>query len=558
MSPESHTAAEPLRRVGVVGEGSGPQLLALVLSAGGADVRLVAPDALADLADRDLVVDASPEDPPAKAALLVAIADLVGPDAVIATVTLGLPVTALAEAVPTPSRVVGLRVTRLAPKATGLVEITRTVLTDPEVLARVETFARSLELPSTTVTDRPGALTAGLLLPYLNDAARMVEVQYATRDDVDAAMRFGCGYQVGPLQALDLLGLDHVVAGLDALHARTGDHLHAPTALLRQYVAAGRTGVDAGEGFYRYDEHGAVVPDPADLTGAGEAEPRPLRRIGVIGTGTMAVGIVEVLARAGYDVVFRARGADRVAAVQRALEASLDKAVGKGKLDPATRDEIVARVEGSSDLAALADCDLVLEAVVEDLLVKQQLFRDLDGLLKPGAVLATTTSSLPVIALAAVTSRPADVIGMHFFNPATIMKLVEVVPTIRTADDVLATVLHLTANIGKHAVRCGDRPGFIVNALLFPYLNDAVRAVEDQVGTLEQIDEAMVAATGSPVGPLGLIDVVGLDVTLAIQQTLHAASREPGHTPAASLSHLVTAGALGRKSGRGLRPYAKR
>jgi 3-hydroxybutyryl-CoA dehydrogenase len=199
---------------------------------------------------------------------------------------------------------------------------------------------------------------------------------------------------------------------------------------------------------------------------------------------------------------------------------------------------------------------LVVEAVVEDLVVKQTLFANLDDICAPGTVLATTTSSLPVIECAMATSRPSDVIGMHFFNPAAMMRLVEVVTTVSTAPDVEATVLDVTSKIGKHAVRCGDRAGFIVNALLFPYLNDAIKMLEAHYATADDIDSAMKVGCGYPMGPFELLDVVGLDVSLTIQRELYQEFREPGFAPAPLLEHLVTAGRLGRKTGKGFRDYS--
>ena len=283
-----------------------------------------------------------------------------------------------------------------------------------------------------------------------------------------------------------------------------------------------------------------------------------MTRIGVVGTGTMATGIVEVCAKAGYDVVFRARSADKVAATRAALEKSLEKAVQRGKLAEADRDAALARVTGTEVLDDLADCDLVIEAVVEELSVKRALFAALDDVMKPGAVLATTTSSLPVIECAAATSRAEDVVGMHFFNPATVMKLVEIVPTIRTSPDTLAVARALAVALGKHPVVCGDRAGFIVNALLFPDLNDAVKMLEEHYSSVDDIDYAMKLGCGHPMGPFELLDVVGLDVALAIQQTLYLEFREPGFAPAPLLEHLVTAGYLGRKTGRGFRDYTQR
>jgi len=227
----------------------------------------------------------------------------------------------------------------------------------------------------------------------------------------------------------------------------------------------------------------------------------------------------------------------------------------RGKLSETDRDATLARVKGVASVDGLADVDLVVEAVAEDLAIKQAVFGALDEVCKPGAVLATTTSSLPVVAIATATSRPSEVIGMHFFNPAAIMKLVEVVTTVSTASDVEATVLDVTAKIGKHAVRCGDRAGFIVNALLFPYLNDAIKMLEAHYASADDIDSAMKVGCGYPMGPFELLDVVGNDVSLAIQRELYLEFREPGFAPAPLLEHLVTAGRLGRKTGKGFRDY---
>ncbi|MEI6375531.1 MAG: 3-hydroxyacyl-CoA dehydrogenase NAD-binding domain-containing protein, partial [Actinomycetes bacterium] len=242
--------------------------------------------------------------------------------------------------------------------------------------------------------------------------------------------------------------------------------------------------------------------------------------------------------------------------VRSALERSMDKAVIRGKLTEEERDSALARVTLSTDYDDLAQVDLVVEAVIEDLDVKAALFETLDEICKPGAVLATTTSSLPVVELASVTKRPADVVGLHFFNPAPVMKLVEVVSTVATADDVVATAVKVCRELGKHPVSCGDRAGFIVNALLFPYLNDGIRMLEQNYATADDIDTAMKVGCGLPMGPFELLDVVGLDVSLAIQQTLYREFREPGFAPVPRLEHLVTAGYLGRKTGRGFRTYA--
>jgi 3-hydroxybutyryl-CoA dehydrogenase len=510
---------------------------------------------LAALAGCELVLEAIPERMELKAELFARLDDLLAPDAVLATNTSALSVTELATGTRRPGRVVGLHWFNPAP-VMGLVEVVRTVVTDPAVLEDVQALVAQVGKTAATAVDRAGFIANALLFGYLNNALRMYESRYATREDIDAAMRWGTGHPMGPLALLDLIGLDSAYEILETMYRQSRDHRHAPAPLLKQYVTAGLLGRKAGRGLYTYaaPDSPEVVAD--DATPAGQGAPaRPVQRIGVVGTGTMASGIVEVCARSGYDVVFRARTDDKVAAVRKRVEGSLAKALERGKIDAAARDDALARITGTTALEALADCDLVVEAVVEDLAVKKALFAELDRVLRPGAVLATTTSSLPVIECAQATSRPSDVVGMHWFNPATVMRLVEVVPTVTTAEDVVATVLEVCARTGKHAVRCGDRAGFIVNALLFPYLNDAVKMLEAHYASIDDIDFAMTQGCGHPMGPFALMDVVGLDVTLAIQRTLFEEFREPGDVPAPMLEHLVRAGYLGRKTGRGFREH---
>ncbi len=379
--------------------------------------------------------------------------------------------------------------------------------------------------------DRGAEIARTLLLPYLNHAASMYASEYATRDDIDAAMRFGCGYPIGPLALIDALGPDQVISGLEKLHAETGDQLHSPAPVLRDLAGAA----------------------PA----SDDAEPqlrRDVARVGVVGTGTMAAGIVEVFAKAGYDVVFVGRSEEKVAGVVALITKNLDKAVAKGKLDEDAKSAVLGRLTGSADRAALADVDIVVEAIAEDMDIKRELFADLDRIAKPGAILATTTSSLSIAELAAATSRPEDVVGLHFFNPAPIMKLVEVVTAPSTSPEVAETAKALSAAVGKHPVSCSDRAGFIVNALLFPYLNDAVKLHEAGGGSLEEIDTAM-KQTKLPMGPFELLDVVGNDVSLAIEESLVGAFGHAGWEPSPMLVRLVEQGKLGRKTGEGFHTY---
>jgi 3-hydroxybutyryl-CoA dehydrogenase len=515
--------------------------------------------AVADLADCELVVEAVPEDLDLKRSLVAEIDKVLAPAAIIGTNTSSLSVTQISVATGRPDRVVGLHFFNPAP-VLSFMEIVRTVVTAQDVIDDAVAFAEALGKTPVVVGDRAGFIANALLFGYLNHAATMYESRYASREDIDAAMRLGCGYPMGPLALLDLIGLDTAYQILDTMYREGRDRLHAPAPIIKQMVTAGMRGRKSGRGFYTYDAPGSstVVADAAAGDSAGSAaEPRAVQKVGVVGSGTMATGIIEVFVKAGYATLFVARSPEKVAAVRSSLERSLTKAVQRGKLTEEAKDEALARATGTTGLDDLADVDLVVEAVVEDIGVKTALFANLDEICKPGAVLATTTSSLPVIEMAAVTSRPADVVGMHFFNPAAIMKLVEIVSHVSTAPDVVATAAEVCRRTGKHAVRCGDRAGFIVNALLFPYLNDAVKMLEAHYATADEIDVAMKMGCGLPMGPFELLDVVGNDVSLAIQNTLYREFREPGFAPAPMLEHLVTAGYLGRKTGRGFRSYAR-
>jgi 3-hydroxybutyryl-CoA dehydrogenase len=282
-----------------------------------------------------------------------------------------------------------------------------------------------------------------------------------------------------------------------------------------------------------------------------------IERLGIVGSGIMGSGIAEVAAKAGSTVVLRSRKQESADAMVAALGTSLAKQVSRGKLDEAEADAMQGRVSATADLEALADCDMVIESVVEDLDVKKQLFVELDRIVKGGAILATNTSTLPVVEMAVETGRPERVVGVHFFNPAPAMSLVEVVRTLLSSDETVAEAVAFAEACGKGPVVVEDRAGFIVNALLFPYLNNAVRMLENRTASRDDIDAAMKGGCGFPMGPLALLDLVGLDTSIAILDALYLEFRDPNYAAVPLLRRMVAAGLLGKKSGVGFYDYGK-
>jgi 3-hydroxybutyryl-CoA dehydrogenase len=280
-----------------------------------------------------------------------------------------------------------------------------------------------------------------------------------------------------------------------------------------------------------------------------------LTSVGVLGSGIMGSGLMEVVARSGRSVTLRSRTRESADAALSGLDRALSKQIDKGRLDEDEKGAILARVTVTDDLDALEDCDLVIESVVEDLGVKKALFHDLDQVVKPEVIIATNTSTLPVVELAMVTQRPEQVCGIHFFNPAPMMKLVEVIRPITASDDTVATALAFAESCGKDAVEVKDRAGFVVNALLFPYLNNAVKMWEQGTASIDDIDTAMQGGCNFPMGPFALLDLVGLDTSVSILDALYDEFRDPNYAPATSLRRMVAAGHLGRKTKRGFRTY---
>jgi len=280
-----------------------------------------------------------------------------------------------------------------------------------------------------------------------------------------------------------------------------------------------------------------------------------ITRVGIIGSGIMGSGIAQVAATSGFGVVLRSRKQESAEATLAGMQKSLERLVAKERMSQEDADAAVARVAATSKLDDLADCDLVIESVIEDLATKVALFNELDHHCKDDAILATNTSTLPVIEMAVETRRPERVCGVHFFNPAPMMSLVEVIQTLVTSDETVTAVREFAEACGKSPVLVKDRAGFIVNALLFPYLNNAVRMLENATASRDDIDAAMKGGANFPMGPFALLDLVGLDTSLSILDALYDEFRDPNYAASPLLRRMVSAGHLGRKSGSGFYEY---
>jgi 3-hydroxybutyryl-CoA dehydrogenase len=278
-------------------------------------------------------------------------------------------------------------------------------------------------------------------------------------------------------------------------------------------------------------------------------------RVGVVGLGAMGAGIAQLAVAAGLDTIGREVELARAEAARDRIAHFLTRKVEKGRLEQQARDDAVARLRLTTELADLADCEVVIEAAFEDLAVKQQLFRDLEQVVRPDAVLATNTSALSVTEIAAVLERPERAVGMHFFNPAPLMPLVEIVRAERTADEAYETAFALGSTLGKTPIRCGDTPGFVVNRVLIPLLNDCVRVLDEAGVTPEDLDAGMKHGAGWPMGPCALLDLVGADVHVHASEALYEKLREPRMAPPPRLVRMLQAGKLGRKTGEGFYRY---
>lgn len=280
-----------------------------------------------------------------------------------------------------------------------------------------------------------------------------------------------------------------------------------------------------------------------------------MKKVGVLGTGTMGAGIVQVLAQNGYEVAVRSRRQESIDKGIKTVTKNLDRSVQKGKMTEEEKNEILARIKTSTEIEIMADCDLIIEAATENMEAKKKLFAEMDALCKPETILATNTSSLSITEIAAATNRPDKVIGMHFFNPVPVMKLVEIIKGLATSEETKATVVELSQKLGKTPVEVEEAPGFVVNRVLIPMINEAVGILADGVAKKEDIDEAMKLGANHPIGPLALADLIGNDVCLAIMEVLYNEFGDSKYRPHPLLRKMVRGNLLGRKTGAGFYSY---
>ncbi|TDD66788.1 3-hydroxyacyl-CoA dehydrogenase family protein [Actinomadura rubrisoli] len=439
----------------------------------------------ADLGDCGLVIEAVPERLELKRRVFAELDRVCRDDAVLATNTSSLSVTDIAVTTGRPTKIVGVHFFNPAP-VMKLVEVIRTVLTEPEAVERVAALVTGLGKTPVTIGDRAGFVANRLLFGYLNQAANMLESGHATRDDIDTAMKAGAGLPMGPFTLMDLIGLDTCLEVLEAVYAESRDRRHAPSPVLRELVTAGLLGRKTGRGFYAYGGARDETVDEADV-------PQPV--VGVLGTGPLADAVAALCDRAGSRV--------RTAA------------------------------------ADLGDCDLIIEAA-QDAEAGRSLLAAAAGTARQGAVLATTSAAAPVIEQAMATGRPADVVGLHL--PEADGTLAEIAATVATGPGVADRAAALAGRLGLTTVRCRDRAGYIVDALRFPYLNDAAAMLGAGYADADSIDAAMTLGCGYPTGPIADLDRLGLDRAVAVLRALYAESREPALSPAPLLEEHVTAG----------------
>ncbi len=518
---------------------------------------------LADLAGCDLVIEAISEDLGEKCALLAKLDALLGESAILASNTSTLSITKMGAASGRPDRMIGTHFC-LPAALNRFVEVAPGALTSGDTLRATMAFLEKTGQAPLEVKDTPGFILNHLLIPFQNDCIRMIEAGFTTPADLDAGITLGLGYKMAPMRLLDIEGLDiHRTVAL-SLYEQIRDPRYAPPPLVDRMIAAGHLGAKTGRGFYTYEKAGVFgvaepVPESAAARAASAGKPLAdaIKQVGVIGLGTMGSGIAQVCLTAGLEVIGIEADAGMLQKGLERIEKNLAGAVKRGKMDEAAKEETLGRLRGTTDMGELSGCDLIVEVIVENLDTKLGLFEIIDGIAKEGAIIASNTSCLSVTAMAAKIRNPGRVLGLHFFNPPYAMRLVEVIEAVQTAPEILEFGIAFCRRIGKTPVPVKDRPGFLVNRLLVPYLNHAAQAFDDGLAGRETFDKAIQMGLGHPMGPLTLLDLVGIDVQTFVADAIAAELGGARYFAPPILRRMTSAGWLGRKTGRGFYEYGK-
>ncbi len=517
---------------------------------------------LSGMEDCDLVIEAITEDREEKNNLLRNLNAVLGGDAIIASNTSTLSISHMGAASGRPSKTIGTHFC-LPAALNKLVEVVPGLLTSDETLSATTAFLEEVGQTPVEVKDAPGFVLNYFLVAFQNDCIRLIESGYTNPADLDAGVRLGLGYRMGPMRLLDIEGLDiHRTVSL-SMYEQLKDPRYIPPPLVDRMIHAGHLGAKTGKGFYTYKSAGVfgVAEPEEDLSQERDlSRGRPLadavKKVGVIGVGAMGSGIAQVCITAGLEVTAIEVSPEFLESGLTRIRRNLEGAVKRGKMDENQKEETLARLGGSTDLGALADCDLIIEVIVENLDAKLELFEKLGEIAKQGAIIASNTSCLSVTAMAAKTKTPERVLGLHFFNPPYAMRLVEVVEAIQTAPEITEFGVAFSERIGKTPIPVKDRPGFLVNRLVVPYLNHAAQAFDEGLADRESMDKAISMGLGHPMGPLTLIDLVGVDVQTFVADSMAEELGEARFYAPPILRRMTSAGWLGRKTGKGFYDYA--
>ena len=513
------------------------------------------------LNDCEIIIEAIVEDINAKKNLFKKLNSYVNEEAVFASNTSTLSITNLGSHSGRPDKTIGTHFS-LPAALNKTVEISSGLQTSEETYEKTFKFLEKIgQIPSKT-KDTPGFILNYFLSPFLNDCIHLIETGYTTPFDLDTAVKLGLGYKIGPMELLDIEGLDiHRTVSL-SLYEQLKDPRYIPPDLVNKMIDSGSLGTKTGKGFYTYKKPGffgtAEREDKSKQIKETINFPENIKKIGIIGLGTMGSGIAQVCLTSGFEV-FGVEGNEEI--LKKGLEkieGNLEVAVQRGKLESSSKSEILTRLQGSTEISSLTECDLVIEVIIENLDAKIKMFIELDNVVKIDSILATNSSCLSVSSIASSTNRSDKVLGLHFFNPPYAMKLVEVIQAIQTSEETFSFGKEFCKKIGKIPIPVQDRPGFLVNRLLIPYLNHAAQAFDEKLASREDMDRVISTGLGYPMGPLTLLDLVGIDVQTFVAEAMFKELGESRFMPPPILRRMTSARWLCRKSGIGFYEYKQK